>query len=142
MPSIMPDHAGSPNRHFSSRRAYASIPMMNVHDDSEAAFERGLQELAPYGPTLANGFTNHAPMVIEAMSVMGQGQRISAWIDGHRKQLRPWAEEKGSIDPGAWSLALGRPALASAWRSFFRRELETSPWAEVVRQWAPRLAPG
>jgi hypothetical protein len=115
---------------------------MNSCVTADQHLDRGLDVLAAYGPFLANRFTNHAPMVIEALHAMGCAHRIEPWIDAYRAQLRPWPPDDSEIETADWRAALGRQTLASAWRRYFRRELQADGWAEVLRRWVPRLAPG
>lgn len=56
------------------------------------ALDRAWSDLADYGPDLANGFTNHAPMVAEALDALGRAEAIAPWIDRYRPTMLPWPE--------------------------------------------------
>lgn len=116
-------------------RATAILATDNWLDD-------GLRALESFGPVLSNGLTNHAPMVIEAMSAMGHGDCIEAWIGAYRSQMRPWPPFEQPNDLADWRANLGQPLLVSAWRSYFLEQLAATPWRSVVQLWVPRLAPG
>jgi hypothetical protein len=108
--------------------------------DGGDALDGALADLARYGPELANGMTNHAPMVAEALDALSRPGDIGPWIDGYRAQLRPWPPATGGI--GDWRGALGQPRRASDWRDAFERELAGAGWQTLLSRWVPRLAPG
>src|SRR5271167_3871833 len=60
---------------------------MNRADYS--ALDETLDLMAPMGPDLANGFSNHAPMAIEAMCAMRRGDAVMPWFEDHRASLAP-----------------------------------------------------
>lgn len=104
------------------------------------ALDVALIDLARYGPELANGFTNHAPMVAEALDVLGRGDAIGPWIERHRPMMLPWPPEVGPIaDRPATP---GDPHRVTDWREFFLAELAECDWRAVLARWVPRLAPG
>jgi hypothetical protein len=120
-----------------SMHQQTSVPPWG-YEDLDAA----LLELAPHGPTLANGLTNHAPMVVQALCEMGRGADIPGWLEVYRPQMRPWPELRTGFDPAMWRAALGRPSYVTAWREHFESELSEQPWTETLAQWTPRLSPG
>jgi hypothetical protein len=103
--------------------------------------DEALAFLAPYGPELANGFTNHAPMVSEALAAMGRADAVMGWLDSEKENLLPRPKPVHAIDPDQWDAALGNHAPAD-WSALAARELATQPWREVAGRWSARLAPG
>ncbi len=103
--------------------------------------DEALTWLAPYGPDLAWGFTNHHPMVVEALASLGRGEAALPWLEAHAEGLveRPAPHEPIGDD---WQEALGVPARFADWEAHFARALEEVPWQEVVARWAPALLPG
>ncbi len=55
---------------------------MNPADYS--ALDETLDLMAPMGPDLVNGFSNHAPMAIEAMCAMRRADAVMPWFEGYR----------------------------------------------------------
>lgn len=62
----------------------------------EDRLDAALERLAGFGPDLTNGMTSHAPMVVEALSVLGRGDAADRWIDAHAASLTP----RPGADPG------------------------------------------
>ena len=60
---------------------------MNSADYS--ALDETLEIMAPMGPDLSNGFSNHAPMAIEAMCAMGRSDAVMPWFERYRHSLAP-----------------------------------------------------
>src|SRR5271169_5408341 len=54
-----------------------------------SALDETLEIMAPMGPDLSNGFSNHAPMAIEAMCAMGRGDAVMPWFESYRRSLMP-----------------------------------------------------
>lgn len=104
------------------------------------ALDFALIDLARYGPALANGFTNHAPMVAEALDAIGRGDAIAPWIERYRAKMLPWPP---AVAPIADCPAVpGDPRRVTDWREFFLGELQQEDWRAVLARWVPRLAPG
>jgi hypothetical protein len=99
-----------------------------------------LIDIADYGPELANGLTNHAPMVAEALDSLGRGDAIRPWIERYRPAMLPWPDRVAPI--ANWPAALGEPPLVADWRELFRAELAERDWRAVLARWVPRLASG
>ena len=59
---------------------------MNPADYS--ALDETLDLMAPMGPDLVNGFSNHAPMAIEAMCAMRRADAVMPWFEGYRGRWR------------------------------------------------------
>jgi hypothetical protein len=113
---------------------------MNPADYS--ALDETLELMAPMGPDLNNGFSNHAPMAIEAMCVMGRGDAVMPWFERYRRWLAPRPARVARLTRENWQAALGDARRTEDWFEFFRNELEERAWREVLDTWAARLAPG
>lgn len=100
------------------------------------ALDAALADLAAYGPEMRNGFTSHAPMVAEALDVLGRPDAIAPWIDACRAQLLPWPAPIGAVPK------LGAEEHVSDWRALFAAELDALGWRGLLARWVPRLAPG
>ena len=46
-----------------------------------------LERLSFYGPGLANGNFNHAPMVAEALCAMGRPEAVMPWVERYQGRL-------------------------------------------------------
>jgi len=104
------------------------------------ALDCALVDLADYGPELANGFTNHAPMVAEALDALGRPGEIAPCIERNRSTMLPWPDRVAPIaDRPA---APGESRRVTDWREFFLAELAELDWRAVLGRWVPRLAPG
>jgi hypothetical protein len=113
---------------------------MNPADYS--ALDETLEVMAPMGPDLRNGFSNHAPMAIEAMCAMRRGDAVMPWFESYRHSLIPRRARVARLTNDNWRAALGDHRRTEDWFEFFRNELEERPWPEVLDSWAARLAPG
>jgi hypothetical protein len=113
---------------------------MNPADYS--ALDETLEIMAPMGPDLSNGFSNHGPMAIEAMCAMGRRDAMMPWFERYRIALAPRRARVARLTDDDWRAALGDQRRTEDWFEFFRNELEEHPWPEVLDTWAARLAPG
>ena len=113
---------------------------MNPADYS--ALDETLEIMAPMGPDLSNGFSNHAPMAIEAMCAMGRRDAVMPWFERYRHSLVPRHSRVARLTNDNWRAALGDHRRTEDWFEFFRNELEEHPWQSVIDDWAARLAPG
>lgn len=110
--------------------------MSNVIDDAYALLlDRG-PEYGPYG------FSNHAPMAIEAMVALRRPEAVAPWLARYAAQLGPQPLPRQAIDAARWAEALGAEDRFADWRLFFDAQLASGPWAPVLDTWAARLAPG
>jgi Questin oxidase-like len=107
-----------------------------------STMEAALAFLAPYGPDLRTGLTNHAPMAVEALCAMDRADAVMPWLESYRKTLAPRPAARERIDPRGWSTALGREDRFADWTAFLEEELAESPWRDVAARWTARLAPG
>lgn len=113
--------------------------------DRESALDQALSTLSPFGPTLRNGLSSHAPMVAEVLSRRHRPDAISAWIEAYRPQLCPWPAQVASIptrEGVAWRSCLGQSERVADWRVYIARDLEGDPLSTGVERWVARLAPG
>ncbi|MGW6873516.1 questin oxidase family protein [Streptomyces xanthophaeus] len=102
-----------------------------------------LQYLSDSGPEFGPGVSNHGPMAAEALGQLGHGASIGAWVSSYRKVL--YEDTYGrfhEITQDNWPSALGNMRLLGDWNEFFRRELDSAPWTEVLTRWWPRLLGG
>jgi len=107
-----------------------------------AAHDAALDFLAPYGPGLANGMTNHAPMVVEALASLGRPDAVRPWLEAYRPGLLPRQEPWTRTAREDWLPVLGRARRPADWMAFMQTELDEAPWREVLARWTARLAPG
>ncbi len=112
-----------------------SEPRYDLLDDA-------LTPLKELGPSLKNGFVNHAPMAAEALVAMGQGERAAGWVTANLGNILPANDSVAPLDPTELESAIGDPRRQDAWRSTFHQLLEIGPWEPVLDEWADRLAPG
>jgi hypothetical protein len=101
-----------------------------------------LERLSGYGPQLANGNFNHAPMVAEALCALGRADSVLPWIERYRERLITRGPASDPIDPAEWQAALGKRDRFEAWSALFAEELRGAVWREVLGRWVGRLAPG
>jgi len=106
------------------------------------SLDQALAALAGFGPDLANGNTNHAPMAVEALCELGRHDAVFPFIERYRAELLPMPSARERIDPANWRAALAKPERAGDWSAFFAEELAEAPWRDVLDRWAGRLAPG
>lgn len=104
--------------------------------------DHALEFLAPYGPDLRNGLTNHAPMAVEVLAALGRAEAIMPWLEHYRKSMLPRPVAHSPINPEDWRAALGKENRVADWNAFFVNELKDAPWHEVLARWTERLAPG
>ena len=116
------------------------VTKMNPADYS--ALDEALEIMAPNGPELNNGFSNHAPMCIEAMCAMGRHNSVMPWFERYRRWLAPRPSRIARLTDDNWRAALGDVGRVEDWFESFRNELEDRPWNVVLDEWAIRLAPG
>lgn len=107
-----------------------------------SALDETLDLMAPMGPDLVNGFSNHAPMAIEAMCAMRRADAVMPWFEHYRSSLAPRRPRVARLTNDNWRAAVGDLRRTEDWFEFFRNELEERPWPSVLDTWATRLAPG
>src|SRR6266404_4017632 len=104
--------------------------------------DEALDRLSGYGPALANGNFNHAPMVAEALCALGRPEAVMPWIAHYQPRMTPRPAAGETIRAGEWRDALGRRDCFVAWSRFFAGVLREASWRELLDLWAGRLAPG
>jgi hypothetical protein len=107
-----------------------------------ATLDTHLSRVARSGGELDNHFTNHAPMVVEALCALGRGADAGPWLDAYASHLLPRPAHVRAVPREHWQEALGDPARESDWRAFFAAEIAATGVPATVRTWVPRLAPG
>jgi len=110
--------------------------------DPADLLDAGLARLHAGYPSMNVHRSNHVPMVIEALGVLGRADDIAPWLDGNLDHYRPDTDAKGRVEAERWREFLGRPELFPDWRELFLVELRGDDWRTVVRRWVPRLVPG
>lgn len=104
--------------------------------------DAALAQLDRISPALTNGYYNHAPMVVEALSAMGQGREALAWLEREADSFTPVDAETSPLNPDNWRALIAAPGRYADWRAYFQNALETDPWREVVAIWVNRLVFG
>jgi hypothetical protein len=87
-----------------------------------------------------HGLTNHGPMAAEVIVRRGLDLRLDVWLDQYVDRLTdlPAAGDR-IVD---WQAALGDGRRIGDWSAFFRAEVRTGPWRDVLATWWARLLPG
>jgi len=124
-------------------RPISSTPTSSAEDVLDDALAR-LAGSAPEFDPFKTGFciSNHAPMTVEALCVLGRDDAVLPLVERYGKYLdaTPPAREPIALDE--WRNALGEYARIGDWIDLFVRELDGDDWVEVLNRWLPRLAPG
>jgi hypothetical protein len=113
-----------------------------VHAPLYSSLDDALDEIAPYGIELANGNSNHAPMVAEALCALGRPEAVMPWLVRYRPRMRLRPGPVAPILGEDWRNALGRRERFGDWARFFAGELDQAPWPTVLDRWVALLAPG
>src|SRR5438132_626788 len=66
---------------------------------SYTPLDEALDRLSGYGPALANGNFNHAPMVAEALCALGRPDAVMPWIERYQPRMLPRASAGGTAAP-------------------------------------------
>jgi hypothetical protein len=98
-----------------------------------------LEILVRTGPEYAGGFSNHGPMVVDALAELGRPGDILPWVERYRGRLEEAPTSARPIDD--WRKALGDYSRLGDWTVFFRRAIADASWREVLSEWIVRLAP-
>ena len=109
--------------------------------DPADVLDEAYQRLHATGPEFDGWLSNHGPMVAEAMARRGQADRVERWLDFYVQRLEEFPRGTGPIG-AQWREALGDPRRVADWTAYFRREVASRPWLEVLDTWWPRLLPG
>jgi hypothetical protein len=111
---------------------------MHAYDTLDESLDR----LKAFAPDLRNGFTNHAPMAIEALCALGRGDAALPWLQsnwGYRALLLPRREAHRPITD--WQAALGN-GRSEDWSLFLAADFSADRWREAAARWIARLLPG
>ena len=111
---------------------------MRAYDPLDEALDR----LKAFAPDLRNGFTNHAPMAIEALCALGRGNAALPWLEknwGYRELLLPRTQAHQPITD--WQAALG-DGRSEDWSAFLANDFPTKGWRAAAALWIARLLPG
>src|SRR5258708_40080239 len=103
---------------------------MNPADYS--ALDEVLEIMAPMGPDLNNGFSNHAPMATEAMCAMGRRDAVMPRFERYRRWLAPRRARGARLTDENWRAAPGDQRRTEDWVQAFRNALKERPWPDVL----------
>ncbi len=93
------------------------------------------------GAELVNGNANHGPMAAEALFALGRDDAVLPWVEDYRSRLMDRPTPALAIPSSDWREYLGARERLGDWIELFENELEDAAWQDVLRVWAPRLAP-
>jgi hypothetical protein len=111
------------------------------HNADYAGLDPALVRLAPVGPELTNGLSNHGPMVAEAMCALGCSARVATWVDRYLPYGQPWPANRAPVAAND-ATALGHVNRARDWRDYFASEIRAKGWQVSLQEAVPWLAPG
>lgn len=99
------------------------------------AYLEALAALQDSDIALVNGYSNHAPMVVEALAHLGADGSVSRWMSRTQatRQQRARAGDRSADNPLARFEAVRADVLA---------DMQHRPWRDVLGEHAARLAPG
>jgi hypothetical protein len=111
------------------------------------AINDALERLYDLGFTMENSFSEHGPMVAEAISTLGRDDAVPRWVETYKAKHdhAPPPPRKEPIDRKnevQWRNALGDYARTTDWLEFFQKELKERLWRDTVRNWVPILISG
>lgn len=122
-----------------------AAPALSTREALDAAL-RQIESMAPeFGP---HGLSNHAPMVVEALSELGRTDAIAPWLTQYLPQLTPMPADSAQAADGSERLsepsanAWGDAARFAEWRRWFDQELSGNQPNVILDRWVARLAPG
>jgi hypothetical protein len=106
-------------------------------DELDEAFTR----FSLTAPEWGDGFTNHGPMVCEALVHLGHPALIPACVELLAPRVPRLAEGK-ELSAAERVSARGDPSRVADWIASYRAELGSGNWREVLRSSVLELAPG
>jgi hypothetical protein len=120
---------------------------MRMAATRQDAINGALERLYDLGFTMENSFSEHGPMVAEAMSTLGRDDAVPRWVETYKVKHNhaPPPPRKEPIDGKneiQWRNALGDYARTTDWLEFFRKELKEQLWPEILKRWATILISG
>ncbi|MEU6355788.1 questin oxidase family protein [Streptomyces sp. NPDC047072] len=110
--------------------------------DTSGRLEEALERIHTSGPERDGWLTNHAPMVVEALTAHGRADAVHHWLDLYRDKLEDFPDRVAPVTDDNWAEALGDPRRIADWTDHFTRTLAERPWKDVLAEWWPRLLPG
>ncbi len=119
-------------------RATDSRDLGSAGDALDAALER----LHAHLPDADLHRSNHVPMVMEALCVLGHEEAVTPWFEAHRDTSHQAPPDPRPIEVERWREVLGAPERFADWQTLFLAELGADDWKSVLRRWVARLAPG
>lgn len=102
------------------------------HAAADDAHEEALARIAAAAPEDVAGLSNHAPMVSEALVVLGHGDAVARWLEGYARRLESGPRGGRPLEDDARPAALGDTRRFADWRATFARRLASEPWQDVV----------
>jgi hypothetical protein len=123
--------------------AISSTPTSSADDVLDDALEQ-LAGTAPEFDPYKVGFciSNHAPMTVEALCVLGRDDAVLPLVERYGKYLDATPQGIVPIAQDQWRDALGDYTRIGDWIDLFVREMADGDWVDVLNRWLPRLAPG
>ena len=111
------------------------------------AINDALERFGRLGFTMENSFSEHGPMVAEAISSLGCNEDVAEWVEIYKQKHRhaPLPPRKHTIDEdneAQWRSALGDYSRGIDWLEFFRKQLQERRWQDLIANWVPILVPG
>lgn len=108
---------------------------------TEDDYDRALARIHAHADEDARGFTNHAPMAIDALVALGRPEAIDPFLDGYLGDFPAWRAGQPLADaelPGARGRLERGPDWAATWD---RRLLQAHDWRPVLGEALAGLAP-
>ena len=111
------------------------------------AINDALDRLSGVAFAMGPGFSEHGPMVAEAISSLGRNDHVASWVEAYKAHYRhnpapPRRQPISDAVEADWHEALGVYTRVSDWLDYFRGRLQAAPWQDVLRTWLPRLMDG
>src|ERR1700685_4200593 len=116
-------------------------------DSRQDALMDALERLKGIDFTMQPGFSEHGPMVAEAISRLGRNDQVAPWVEAYKAHYRHIAAPPGrapidATNESAWRGALGDAERMSDWFEYFRIDLAEQHWQDTIRIRVPRLIDG
>jgi hypothetical protein len=111
------------------------------------AINDALERLSRLGFTMENTFSEHGPIVAEAISTLGCDEKVADWVEIYKQKhqhapLPPRKQRVDEHDETGWRSALGDYSRATDWLESFREQLKRRSWQGVIASWVPIFIPG
>ncbi|MEM1434280.1 MAG: hypothetical protein AAGG11_09520 [Pseudomonadota bacterium] len=104
-------------------------------------YDDALASLRAIGPYLKNGYTNHMPMVLEALDYLDADVDLKALANDSLASATPRPPLRAAIGHADYAAALGEALRFGDWALLFADALQRDGAASVLAVWLPRLAP-